>query len=143
MATKSIDEVKAEVEAGLEAIASSLEQDYYGGTATTVTDATAGTTDNTVHVPHMTTGGGGSAGQIWIQDGTGTSPGDVYITDGSGNDFSLSGAWDNNADLTIGNLKIMVKDNGEMTVILDDVEYHFSKNKVKSFLEKFADAKVG
>lgn len=146
MATKTADEIKAEVEAGTADLANSVAQDVWeapvGPSSTTITvDSGTSTTDNTVHIPPISTSGGASAGQIWVQGG-GTSPGDIFITDDTGTDYNLSGLWENNADLTIGNLRVVVKDNGEMVVTLDGVEYHFSKNKVKSFLEKFADARV-
>lgn len=128
MGTKTADEIKAEVEAGTADLASSLEEAYYGGS-----------TDNTVHVPHMTTAGAGT-GQIFTQPGS--SSNDIYITDGTGTDYNLSGMWENAADFALGNIKIMVTESGEVQVIIDEVEYHFSKQKVKSFLEKFADVKV-
>jgi len=139
MGTKTADEIKAEVEAGTADLASSLEEAYYGGSTVTNVDSTAGPTDNTVHVPHMTTAGAGT-GQIFTQPGS--SSNDIYITDGTGTDYNLSGMWENAADFALGNIKIMVTESGEVQVIIDEVEYHFSKQKVKSFLEKFADVKV-
>lgn len=139
MATKTADEIKAEVEAGTADLASSLEEAYYGGSTVTNVDSTAGTTDNTVYVPNMTTTGA-NIGQIFTQ--TGSSSNDIYITDGTGTSHNLSGLWDTAADFALGNIKIMVTESGELMLTIDEEEYHFSKQKVKSFLEKFADVVV-
>jgi hypothetical protein len=82
---------------------------------------------------------GTSTGTVWVDS---TTSSDVYITDGTGTDWSLTGAGTWSADLALGNIKLMVTESGEVQVIIDEVEYHFSKQKVKSFLEKFADVKV-
>jgi len=130
------------------------EEVYYGGTsetssgvstpATTNLDISGGTTDATVHVPHVTTGGD-SYGNVLVKDGSKTAPDQIFVTDNTitaGNNWYTEASLSAANDLTIGNIKIVVKDNGEIMVCLDDVEYHFSKKKVKSFLEKFADVKV-
>jgi len=79
-------------------------------------------------------------GTFWVDDGTGGT--DITYTDSTSTDWTITGAGSWSTDLALGNIKLVVTESGEVQVIIDEVEYHFSKQKVKSFLEKFADVKV-